>query len=176
LTVAIQTAEGAFAPASGVPGTARRQWKLAKLQYGAMPGSNADLIKPIYEQWGRGNWRPRFEVYAPGMEWGWSDEFPGLAGVYDDRRDPNPRLRSWLSEWDNWRVEAEDYLEIGDQVVVLASYHGRGKGSGVEINQQGAHVFELRDGKVVRFEIFADRDRAIAFARAAEAEERDRGG
>jgi hypothetical protein len=52
-------------------------------------------------------------------------------------------------------------------VVVLASYHGRGKGSGVEVDQRGAHVFELRAGKVVRLEIFADRDRAIESVRAA---------
>jgi ketosteroid isomerase-like protein len=133
-----------------------------------MEPGNADLVKPIYEEWGRGNWRLRFDVYDSHLEWGWSDEFPGLAGVSEDRRDPNPRLRSWLSEWKHWRVEAEEYLEIGDHVVALVSYHGRGKGSGVEINQQGAHVFELRDGKVQRLEIFADRDRAIAAVRAAE--------
>ncbi len=139
-----------------------------------MAPGNADLIRPIYAEWGRGNWRPRFEVYHPQMEWGWSDEFPGLAGVYDDRRDPNPRLRSWLSEWEQWRVEADEYIELGDQVVVLVTYHGRGRGSGVEVRQPGAHVFELRDGKVVRLEIFADRDRATMSVRAARAEERDR--
>ena len=77
---------------------------------------------------------------------------PGSAGVYKDRRDPNPRLRIWLSEWEHWRIEADDYLELGDHVIVLTSYHGRGKGSGVEIHQQGAHVCELRDGKLVRLE------------------------
>jgi uncharacterized protein len=140
----------------------------------AMAPSNADRIRPIYEEWSRGNWRPRFDVYHPQMEWGWSDEFPGLAGVYDDRRDPNPRLRSWLSEWEHWRVEADEYVELGDHVVVLVTYHGRGRGSGVEVRQPGAHVFELRDGKVVRLEIFADRDRATMSVRAARAEERDR--
>ena len=35
----------------------------------------------------------------------------------------------------------------------------------------GAHVFELRAGKVVRLEIFADRDRAIASVRAHECEQ-----
>lgn len=49
-----------------------------------MPASETDLIRPIYEEWGRGNWRPRFQVYADDMEWGWSDEFPGLAGVGHD--------------------------------------------------------------------------------------------
>jgi uncharacterized protein len=130
-----------------------------------MAPGNADLIRPMYEEWGRGNWRLRFEVYHPNMEWGWSDEFPGLAGVYEDHRDPNPRLRSWLSEWEEWRAVAEEYLEFGDHVVVLACYRGRGRGSGVEINQQGAHVFELRDGKVVRMEIFASREKAIESVR-----------
>jgi ketosteroid isomerase-like protein len=135
------------------------------------PG-NADLIRPIYDQWSRGNWRPRFDVYHPHMEWGWSDEFPGLAGVYDDRRNPNPRMRSWLSGWEKWRVEADEYVEIGDHVVVLTTYRGRGKGSGVEVEQKGAHVFELRDGQVVRLEIFADPEKAFASVRAARSEER----
>jgi ketosteroid isomerase-like protein len=126
-----------------------------------MAPGNADLIRPIYDEWGRGNWRPRFDVYHPRMEWGWSDEFPDLGGVHEDHESPNPRIRRWLSEWQHWRAVAEDYLEVGDHVVVLASYIGVGKGSGVQIRQEGAHVFELRDGKVVRLEIFATRRRAL---------------
>jgi uncharacterized protein len=122
---------------------------------------NADLIRPLFEEWGRGNWRPRFGVYHEHMEWGWSDEFPGLGGVCEDERNPNPRMRAWLREWEDWRAEADEFLELGDYVVVLTSYHGRGKVSGAEVHQKGAHVFKLRDGQVVRLEIFADRQRAI---------------
>ena len=46
----------------------------------------------------------------------------------------------------------------------------------MEIRQQGAHVFGLRDGKVVRLEIFADREKAIESVRAAESEKHDRVG
>src|SRR3954451_2127273 len=123
---------------------------------------NVDRVRPIYEAWRDGNLQSRFDVYETEMEWGWSDEFPGLGGVQRDDRDPNPRLRTWLSGWDNWRIEADDFLEFGDCVVVLTSYFGRGKGSGVEIRQEGAHVLRLRDGKVVRLEIFASREKAIA--------------
>jgi ketosteroid isomerase-like protein len=65
-----------------------------------------------------------------------------------------------------WRAEADDYLELGNRVIVLASYYGRGKGSGVETRQEGAHVFELRDGKVIRLEIFATREKAIESVRS----------
>jgi hypothetical protein len=27
-------------------------------------GEKADLIRPIYEDWARGNWRPAFDVYG----------------------------------------------------------------------------------------------------------------
>jgi uncharacterized protein len=126
-----------------------------------MAPGNVDLIRPIYDEWGRGNWQPRFDIYDPHMEWGWSDDFPGLAGVYEDHETPNTRLRAWLSPWEHWRVEVDEYIEVGDHVVALTSFIGRGKGSGVEIRQEGAHVFKLRDGKVVRLEVFANRRKAL---------------
>jgi uncharacterized protein len=135
-----------------------------------MAPGNADLIRPIYDEWGRGNWQPRPEVYDAHMEWGWSDEFLDLGGVYEDHETPNPRLRAWLSEWEYWRAVAEEFLEVGDYVVVLASYIGRGRGSGVEIRQEGAHVFKLRDGKVVRLEIFASRTKALQSVGAEQAD------
>jgi ketosteroid isomerase-like protein len=65
---------------------------------------------------------------------------------------------------------ADDFVEIGDHVVVLTRYIGRGRGSGVEIEQEGAHVFELRAGKVIRLEIYASRERALQYVHAAEAD------
>jgi ketosteroid isomerase-like protein len=135
-----------------------------------MSPPNADLVRPIYEEWGRGNWRPYFDVYDRDMEWGWSSEFLDLGGVFHDQRDPNPRLRAWLDGWEEWRAEAEEFIEMDDYVVVLARYRGRGKGSGIEISQEGAHVFKLRNGKVVRLEIFASREKALEQVRAAVAE------
>jgi len=124
--------------------------------------SNAEALHEVYEHWGRGDWTRRFEVYADDFEWGWSPEFPGLAGVYRDDETPSTRLHAWLSPWDHWRCEAEDYVGSGDVVVVLARYRGRGKGSGVQVDVEGAHVWRMRGRKAVRLEIFADRRLALA--------------
>jgi ketosteroid isomerase-like protein len=48
---------------------------------------------------------------------------------------------------------------------VLVHSSGRGKTSGLEIGQmrtQGAALFHLSDGKVTRFVVYLDRDRAFA--------------
>ncbi len=126
-----------------------------------MSQPNVEALRPIYEQWARGNWRPRFDVCAPDMEWGWSEEFPGLEGVGLDPFERSERLRQWLSEWEDWRCEAEEFVAEGDRVVVLTRYRGRGRGSGASVDTTGAHVWTFRDGKVVRLEIFSSRDRAL---------------
>jgi ketosteroid isomerase-like protein len=122
-------------------------------------------LADVYKHWGAGDWTPQFDFYAENMEWGWSDEFPGIAGVYVDTATPNPRLQTWLAEWDYWYCQAEEFIVCRDTVVVLTRYRGRGKGSGVEVDSDGAHVWKLRDdGKAIRLEVFADRERALAAA------------
>jgi ketosteroid isomerase-like protein len=134
-----------------------------------MPGSdvqraNVEALRHLYDEWGRGNFSPRFEVYAPDFEWGWSDEFPGMSGVSRDPEARSSRLREWLSPWEDWRCAAEDYVTSGQLVVVLARYSGRGKESGAAVNTEGAHLWTMRDGKAIRLEIFSSRARALAAA------------
>jgi uncharacterized protein len=126
--------------------------------------ANIEALRPVYAEWGRGNWTPRFDVYADDMEWGWSDEFPDLEGVSPDPELRSRRLRSWLSPWDEWRCDAEDYVASGEFVVVLTRYSGRGKESGANVDSPGAHLWTLRDGKAIRLEVFSSRARALAAA------------
>ena len=41
---------------------------------------------------GAANFTPKFDLYSPDLEWGWSPEFPGLAGVYRDPAERSERL------------------------------------------------------------------------------------
>jgi ketosteroid isomerase-like protein len=126
------------------------------------------LLGEVYEHWGRGDWSPRFAFYADDMEWGWSYEFPDLNGVFRDTRTPNPRLLTWLCEWERWTCQVESYLQSGEDIVALTRYRGVGKGSGATVEVEGAHVWRIRDGRVIRLEIFASRRAALASVGLAE--------
>jgi ketosteroid isomerase-like protein len=129
-----------------------------------MADPNVEALKPVYEEWGRGDWSSRFEtLFAPDYEWGWSDDF----GLGAPSRDPDmdsgtksARLLEWLSTWKDWSCEAEDYLANGDKVLVLCRYSGIAKGSGVPVDVVGAHVWTMDDGIAKRLEVFSDRERA----------------
>ena len=49
-------------------------------------------------------------------------------------------------------LEPQEYIEAGDQVVVIARLVGRGKASGVEVTRTWAYVWTLRAGRALRME------------------------
>jgi ketosteroid isomerase-like protein len=124
-----------------------------------MSEAEIEVLKPVYAEWSHGNFRPVTDAYGDDLEWGWSEEFPDIAGMSKGAEGQESLLR-WLSSWDHWQVEAEEYLSAGDTVLVMCRYTGRGKGSGVSVDTEGAHLWTVRDGRATRLVIYSDRDRA----------------
>ena len=126
-----------------------------------MSSANLSLVREIYAAWERGDfdqtdWAdPDLEFVFPGSFEG-SDVHRGVEGM---RR----AWRGWLSAWRDFSVRAEEYSEHGDRVLVLARFSGRGKHSGLDVdNRLHASVFTVRGGKVVRLEADLDAERALA--------------
>ena len=75
-------------------------------------------------------------------------------------------MREALSAWKGLRSQAAEYRELDDErILVLLGFRGRGKASGLDVEQlgtKGAEVFHLRDGKVTRLVLHWDRERALA--------------
>ena len=70
-----------------------------------------------------------------------------------------------LSEaWEEFRWEPVEYHDAGDQVVVFIRMTARGRGSGMDLERDIAHLCDIRGGKLVRHETFFDRNEALAAA------------
>jgi ketosteroid isomerase-like protein len=124
---------------------------------------NLDLVRSIYAAWERGDFRspdwahPEIEyVRADGPDAGSRTGVHGMAESF----------REWLSAWQEWRVKADEYLELdGGRVLVLTQFIARGKRSGLEVEQvwtKSATLFHVRDGEVTRLVVYWKRDRALA--------------
>jgi ketosteroid isomerase-like protein len=122
-----------------------------------------DLVRSILAAWERGEMlSDRWQEWAdPGIEMAvvGGPEPSSHIGLAD----AVPSIEAFLSLWEEYRVEAEEYRELDDErVLVLTIQSGRGKGSGVETRQPRASLFHVRDGKVTRRVNYWDRDRALA--------------
>jgi len=67
----------------------------------------------------------------------------------------------WLAPWETYRAEPEKAIDLGDRVLWLGLDFGRRKGSAEEVRAKIAVVWTFRDGKVVRWDGYADRDEAF---------------
>jgi ketosteroid isomerase-like protein len=118
-----------------------------------MSQENVEIARRVYEGWSRGDFSEG-EVFDPDVEFEMVD-WPHPArshGVEEMQR----TWQTTLSAWDDFRAEPDDFIDYGDNVLVLNSIRGRGKGSGAEVSAQTATVWTFEAGRVVRLALYWD--------------------
>ena len=61
-----------------------------------------------------------------------------------------------MRDWDDFSAVADDFIAEGDRVVSLGIYHGVNKATGRSMHAPFAHVWRVTDGKLKRFDMYAD--------------------
>lgn len=124
---------------------------------------NVELVRRSYEAWNNGDLESFIEFLDPDVEIDLRERVlnPGTYQGVDG-------FRRWAREldevWSDWKMEPEEILEGPKAVFIEVRAHGRGRGSGVEIDQLGYNVTAVRNGKAVRVAFFYDRGKALRAA------------
>lgn len=75
-------------------------------------------------------------------------------------------IGEWLDAWETFEIEPEAIEPIGRfHVLIPVRQHGKGKDSGIEVEMRVCYVAEFHDGKVTRFQLHPDRERALEAVR-----------
>lgn len=119
---------------------------------------NVELIRGIYSAFSAGNIPAVLAAFDPGIVWNEAEHFPYSDG--NPYVGPQAVLQGVFArcggEWDGFAVSVEELLDAGETIVALGRYHGTFKATGRVQSTQMAHVWRIRDGKVVRFQQYAD--------------------
>jgi len=74
-------------------------------------------------------------------------------------------LQAWwdamANTWDEFRLVAEQFRDVGDQVLVLGRADARGRGSGVDVDAPMGLVLDFRVNRISRARAFLDHAEAI---------------
>jgi ketosteroid isomerase-like protein len=124
----------------------------------AMSQENLEVVRSLYEGWLCGE--IGLDKLDPEISMVESQTLPGAAAAYGIEA-VERYLRSFARHWDQIRFEPQEFIDAGDQVVVVARLVGQGKKSGVEVTRTWAYVWTLRERKVLRMVGYADRNQAL---------------
>jgi ketosteroid isomerase-like protein len=88
-------------------------------------------------------------------------EWHGPQGLLD-------MFTDWVEGFDQFSMTAEEFIGAGDRVVVRVRQEGRGSSTGVPVEVVFWFVYTWRGEKIIRFEMFEDREPALEAAGLSE--------
>jgi ketosteroid isomerase-like protein len=119
-----------------------------------MAQENVELVRRMYEAFHGGDAEGALTCFDPDVVIDASRRVDGATGR--GRQELAAIIAAWLGAWEEWREEIEEIRDHGDEVYVVATQAGRGKGSGVEIKTRYAVVYEIRGALINRMTLYVD--------------------
>jgi ketosteroid isomerase-like protein len=120
---------------------------------------NVTLLKSLYGAFGKGDIPAVLGLMSPDIKW-----YEAESNPYRPSGEPwvgpeavlNNLFMRMGAEWEGFTIHTRSFYGAGDSVIVEARYSGTYKPTGKSIDVQVCHVWDVKDGKVTRFQQYLD--------------------
>ena len=132
-----------------------------------MSQENVEIVRAAFDAYFRGDMESVLRLMDPEIVVMQPPEVPdgttlhGHAGVME-------AIAAWPEQWDDYQLEIVQIVDAGDHVAVRTHQRGRGKGSGVEVEDEIWFVLGFRDERIAEWRMFADERDALEAAGISE--------
>jgi ketosteroid isomerase-like protein len=142
---------------------ARRMWRLppGRLRR-ALVSRN---VRMAWEAFNRRDLDAAFMLYHPDCESTWPDDLRSVGFSEPGTHNREDRIRIQREGFDDWggslHYVPEELIEAGDRLLTAGRMEATGPGSGASVDMEWIAVVTMRDGRVIREQIFFDRQEAL---------------
>jgi len=128
-----------------------------------MSQENVRLVGQLYQAWNRRDATVGEDLVAPDIE---VEILHGTDadGTHRGREDAFRAIMRFWGAFTDYRSEIEEAFPTGNHVFITAHHYARGRQSGVAVEMTNWQVFTVREGRVVRYGIYAARQQALEAA------------
>ena len=126
-----------------------------------MSEENVERLRELYAEMARGNFRGSQRLFS--RDFVFEPMSDGRQAYYgfDAFAD---QMRDFRAQWKDFQIEALEFEDLGDAVMVTERQSGTGRTSGIEAEMTFYAVWTFRDGIIVRGRWDADRAGALGAA------------
>jgi ketosteroid isomerase-like protein len=113
-----------------------------------MSQENVEVLRQYFPAYDRNGVDGLAEFWHPDINWRAAEGALDDVGLMEGPAAIRDYLRQWEETFEDVRIEVEELIDAGDQVVAVVRGIGRMKDSDAEIDLRYAIVFTIRDGKI----------------------------
>lgn len=125
-------------------------------------GSDLEKLRQLYAEYARGDLSRR-DIFDP-------EVVSHAYGIWPEGEAETHRLEElsastsgWLESWEHpFVIEAQEFIESGSRIAVRVHWRGKARWGGGEVESENTHVWEFRDGRATRFDVYRDHEEALA--------------
>jgi hypothetical protein len=122
-----------------------------------MTTSPIKTVQRFYDALAQANVPDVLATLSDDVEWTESERFPYYTGTWHGPQAVFDNLLVRVAnDWDGFAAMPFDFITEGDRVVALGTYSGTYKKTGREISVPFAHVWTVRDDKILKFVMHTD--------------------
>lgn len=117
-----------------------------------------DIVKSAYAAMGRNDPSVLFDAMDPAISWNEAEGSPLARGnpYIGPQQVGEGVFGPLLAAIDDFTAVPETFIDGGNQVAALGRYGGTTRAGGTKVDAQFCHVYEFRDGRIVRFQQYSD--------------------
>jgi ketosteroid isomerase-like protein len=127
-----------------------------------MSQENVEIVQRMYEAFYTGDFDGALAYFDPAVMFDASVRVDG--GMGHGREELYAMVADWVGGWEEWSQEIEEVHDLGSQVCVLTIDRGRGKGSGIELEDRWAVLYEIEGDKISSMRLFTTTGEALEAA------------
>jgi ketosteroid isomerase-like protein len=126
-----------------------------------MSQENVEIVREGFEAFERGELDVMLDLFTDDVTTYRADPdgatYQGKAGFLDATSD-------WTEDFSEWRVLPQDFVDLGDRVLVRVRQMAEGKSSGARVEEDFWFLFEISATKVSKLSFYSRRADALQAA------------
>lgn len=118
--------------------------------------NNIKVVQELYQAFREQDYDTFSRLSTEDIEWIQNEGFPGGATYKGASAVIEGVFKANNDKWSDFAYHIEEILDAGNSVIVIGKYSGRDRLSGKPMSAAAVHIYDLHDGKIARFRMFAD--------------------
>jgi len=118
--------------------------------------TNLEVIRELYRAFAAKDYDAFLAIAHPDLVWIQNEGFPNGKTRHGPQAVVDDVFKAFNDSWTGWKFLIHEYLDAGAVIVVTGRYEGTHRVTAKAFTAPAAHIYDLRDGKLVRFRQFTD--------------------